>query len=164
MLSLRGRVLIIVATAALTTGTMMLCAATAGAVTCPTVARGTGTVTPAPAPGVDWSGCYLVGANLAAADLSGADLSRANLQRASLTGSNLSGATLASSTIDNADLAGTNLNGTTLAGIYTVVGVSSGGITGTPASMPGTELGATYLIDGYLAARACQAQSPVRYD
>jgi uncharacterized protein YjbI with pentapeptide repeats len=32
-----------------------------------------------------------------------------------------------------------------------VVGVTSGGITGIPASMPGVSWEPTYLIDGYLA-------------
>jgi uncharacterized protein YjbI with pentapeptide repeats len=146
----RARVLGIVAAAALTAGTVVLWSGTASAVTCPTVARGTGMVTPAPAPGVDWSGCGLVAADLSGANLSGANLSGANLERANLTGSNLSGVNLAGSFIDNVELARTDLNGTILAGIYTVVGVSSGGITGTPASLPDTR-GPTYLIDGYLA-------------
>jgi uncharacterized protein YjbI with pentapeptide repeats len=151
MISLRGRVLGIVATAAVTAGTVVLWSGAASAVTCPSVARGTGMVTPAPTPGVDWSGCHLAGANLSGADLSGADLSGANLERANLTGSNLSGANLADSFIDNAELPHADLNGTILAGIYTVVGVTSGGITGTPASLPDTQLGPTHLIDGYLA-------------
>lgn len=146
MFSLRGRVLRVVAAAAVTAGTVMLWPGAANAVTCPRIGTG-GTVTPAPAPGVDWSRCYLVGADLSGADLTAADLSSANLQRASLTGSNLSGADMADSTIDNADLADADLSGTILAGIYTVVGVASGGITGTPASLPN---GSTYLIDGYL--------------
>jgi uncharacterized protein YjbI with pentapeptide repeats len=146
----RGRILGIVVAATLTAGTMVLWSGAASAVTCPAVAPGTGTVTPAPTPGVDWSGCSLVRADLSGADLSGANLSETNLQGANLTGSNLSGANLTDSAIDNADLAQADLNGTLLTGIFTVVGVESGGITGTPASLPDTE-SPTYLIDGYLA-------------
>lgn len=151
MISLRGRVLGIVATAAVTAGTVVLWSGAASAVTCPTVARGTGTVTPAPAPGVDWSGCDLAGANLSGADLSGANLSGANLQRANLTGSNLSGADMRDSSIDNAELTDADLNGTIMQGIYSVLGVTSGGITGIPASLPGVSWEPTHLIDGYLA-------------
>ena len=150
MFSSHGRVLRVVAAAAVTAGTVMLSSGAASAATCPTIGIG-GTVTPAPAPGVDWSHCFLVGADLSGADLSGANLSGANLQRANMKGSNLSNADMRDSAIDNADLAGADLAGTILAGIYTVLGVASGGITGTPASLPNTELGPTYLIDGYLA-------------
>lgn len=145
------RILGIVVAAALSAGTVVLWSGAASAVTCPAVAPGTGTVTPAPTPGVDWSGCRLVRADLSGADLAGANLSGANLQLANLTGSDLSSANLTDSAIDNADLAQTDLNGTMMAGIITVDGVASGGITGTPASLPTTELGPTYLIDGYLA-------------
>ena len=73
---LRARVLGIVAAAVVTAGTVVLWSGPAGAVTCPTVAPGTGMVTPAPAPGVDWSGCDLAGADLSGANLSGANLER----------------------------------------------------------------------------------------
>lgn len=117
----------------------------------PAVAASTGTVTPGPAPGVNWSGCNLTGANLSGADLSGANLSRANLQRANLTGSNLSNADLGYSRIVNAILTGTDLNGTVMRGIALMTGVRSGGITGVPASFP--DGWQSYLIDGYLAGR-----------
>jgi uncharacterized protein YjbI with pentapeptide repeats len=123
----------------------------AGAVTCPAVAAGTGTVTPAPTPGVNWSGCNLTGANLAGANLSGANLSRADLQGANLTGSNLSHANLGNSTIVNAIFTGTDLNGTAMGGFVLVTGVRSGGITGIPASLP--DGGMTHLVGGYLAGR-----------
>lgn len=151
MISLRGRVLVIAVAAVATAGTVVLWSGAASAVTCPAVAASTGTVTPGPAPGVNWSGCNLTGANLSGANLSGANLSRANLRRANLTGSNLSSANLGYSRIVNAILTGTDLNGTVMRGIALVTGVRSGGITGIPASFP--DGGQTYLIDGYLAGR-----------
>ena len=151
-----GRLPRLVVAVVVAAGTVVLSLGAATAATCPAVTPGTGTVTPAPAPGVDWSGCDLARADISNADLSGADLSGANLTHAdlwlaSLTDADLAGANLMDSAIDNADFAGADLNGTVLAGIITVVGVKSGGITGTPASMPDTELGPTSLIDGYLA-------------
>lgn len=151
MISLRRRILSIATTAAVSAGTVALWSGMASAVTCPAVAGSTGTVTPGPAPGVNWSGCNLTGANLSGANLSGANLSRANLRRANLTGSNLSGADLGDSRIVNAILTGTDLNGTVMRGIVLMAGVRSGGITGIPASLP--DGGQTYLIDGYLAGR-----------
>ncbi len=55
------------------------------------------------APGVDWSGCDLSGANLnfaslAGADLSGVNLTDANVFRADLSGANLTGAFVACGT------------------------------------------------------------------
>ncbi len=84
-----------------------------------------GVITPAPTPGVDWSGCYL-----SSADLTGADLTNANLSFANLVGATFSGATLS----------GTNLTGARFNG------VSSGGIIGTPSALPGY----WQLTDGYL--------------
>ena len=75
-------------------GVLVLPAVTAAAASCPTVNPGTGAVSPAPAPGVDWSGCNLTGANLAKADLAGANLTGANLYLASITSANFTGATL----------------------------------------------------------------------
>jgi len=131
-------------------GTVVLSAAEASAVTCPKVAPVTGTVTPAPAPDVNWSGCDLSRADLAGADLAGADLSGAILQYADLESANLSDADLQGAVINEAEFADANLNGADLGGIYTVVGVTSGGIAGTPASLPDPELGPVYLVDGYL--------------
>ena len=45
----------------------MLPAVTAAAAACPAVDAGTGAVSPAPAPGANWSGCDLTGANLTGA-------------------------------------------------------------------------------------------------
>jgi uncharacterized protein YjbI with pentapeptide repeats len=75
---------------------------------------------------------YLLGAgaNLRGADLTGADLSGANLTGADLTGANLR----------NQNLTGTNLANTKL------TGVASGGIAGTPSSLPA----GWKLIGGYL--------------
>lgn len=151
MVSLRGRVPGIAASVALTAGAVLLWPGAASAVTCPVVARGTGTVTPAPAPGVDWSHCHLAGANLSGADLSGANLGYTDLSLANMTGANLSGASLADADIDNADLAGADLSATVMNGISRVLGVRSGGITGVPASLPVTQFGGVSLIGGYLA-------------
>lgn len=148
MFSLRGFAVRAAVAAAVVGGTTMGWSGSASAVTCPALSA-SGTVTPAPTPGVNWSGCHLVGANLSGADLSGANLSATNLTGADLTGSNLSSANLANAVINNAKLADTDLNKTVMAGIFTVVDVSSGGITGTPASLPHTGFGPVELIDGY---------------
>jgi uncharacterized protein YjbI with pentapeptide repeats len=96
----------------------------AAAVTCPTVSSA-GAVSPAPAPGVDWSGCDLAGADMAGANLDDANLNGADLTSATLTSAvltyvklenaELSGADLESANLDNAlvtyaDLAGANLS------------------------------------------------------
>jgi uncharacterized protein YjbI with pentapeptide repeats len=146
--SLRGRVLGIAASAVVAVGTVVLWSGAASAVTCPTVASGTGLVTPAPAPSVNWSHC-----DLAEANLSGADLEGANLEYVNLTGANLSNAAMKYSAIDGADLADTDLAGTAMAGIETVVGVSSGGIIGTPASLPGISWEPASIVDGYLVGQ-----------
>jgi uncharacterized protein YjbI with pentapeptide repeats len=116
----------------------------ATAATCPAVSS-TGVVTPAPVPGVDWSGCDLNDANLSAADLSGADLSGAALSGANLTSANLADANLGSARLYYTTMTGANLAGATLASshLYLVV---SGQVTGTPASFPAS----WSLADGYL--------------
>jgi uncharacterized protein YjbI with pentapeptide repeats len=96
----------------------------AAAVTCPTVSSA-GAVSPAPAPGVDWSGCDLAGADMAGANLDDANLNGTDLTSATLTSAvltyvklenaELSGADLESANLDNAlvtyaDLAGANLS------------------------------------------------------
>ncbi len=58
---------------------------------CPTV-NANGTVTPAPQPGVNWSGCDLSGANLRYVDMWKADLSHANLTGASMNAGNFTSA------------------------------------------------------------------------
>lgn len=75
-------------------------------VSCPTVNKDTRAVTPAPGPGVDWSGC-----NLTDADLYAADLAKANLSKADLTGADLDYTSLG-----QANLAGANLTGAFLTG------------------------------------------------
>jgi uncharacterized protein YjbI with pentapeptide repeats len=94
--------------------------ASTATVTCPQVNPTTLAVTPAPAPGVDWSGCNLSNANLSDANLSGADLAGA-----SLAGANVSYSVLAKADLSGADLTGAELEYTT-----------SGAITGTPQSLP----------------------------
>lgn len=81
-------------------------AAAQATVSCPAVAAD-GTVSPALAPGADWQGCSLAGANLAGADLSGA-----NLRLADLAGSDLSGAILANAEPGGVRLDGANISGT----------------------------------------------------
>ena len=92
---------------------------------CPSVEPVTGAVDPAPADGVNWSGC----------DLTGADLAGAALREADLTGANLTGAT-----VFEATLAGAQLSGATLDHLR------SGRVNGTPASLPGN----WYVDSGYL--------------
>jgi uncharacterized protein YjbI with pentapeptide repeats len=140
----------VAATTITAAGAVVLSAGAASAVTCPAIARGTGTVTPAPSPGVNWSACNLEHADLAGADLAGADLMGTNLEFVNAQGANLSDVNLQDGVIDDAQFADVNLSGTEMSGIYTVVGLSSGGITGTPASLPHPELGAVSLVDGYL--------------
>jgi uncharacterized protein YjbI with pentapeptide repeats len=145
----RRRPLAVAAAAGMLTG---LCAfvavfpqaADAGtAVTCPEVAPGTGAVTPAPSPGVDWSDCNLSTANLSGADLTEANLIGADLTGADLTGTNLSNARLITANLKGADVAGANLDAP-------MAGVSSGGVTGVPAALPPHWLTA----DGYLIGPA----------
>ena len=122
-------------------------------------------------PGADLSGANLSNAKILAADLTGANLTGANLERADLTGANLTGANLTNANlrnarlsranlsqanltnaslmqafIDGAILKDSNLEGTTLLSAIPE-GVTSGGITGTPAHFPTTEW---KLIGGYL--------------
>lgn len=147
----------------------------ASASTCPMVSS-TGVVTPAPSPGVDWSGCPLDNANLSGADLGGANLSHAHLSGAKLGLSNLTNANLTSADLSNADLGGSNLSGADLTdanlntfSVYNLTltganlsgtkfafngdlsGVVSGGIIGTPANLPYYPDGQYVLAGGYLA-------------
>lgn len=120
----------------------------AAASTCPKVSS-TGVVTPAPSPGVDWSGCPLGDANLSGADLSGANLSGAKLVHANMTNANLTSANLTSVRLDRTTITGATLTSTAMAGgqLYLVI---SGQITGTPASFPGHwSLAGGYLIGPY---------------
>ena len=117
------------------------------AASCPTVAGADqgGTVTPAPTPGVDWSGCALGGAALAAANLSNANLAGAILDGANLTGANLAGADLTGADLDNTTLTGAHVAGAKLPGV-TLANVVSGGLVGTPTGLPtGWRLAGGYL-------------------
>jgi uncharacterized protein YjbI with pentapeptide repeats/outer membrane protein assembly factor BamB len=91
-------------------------------VSCPTVGL-SGVVTPAPAPGVDWSGCDLAGAALADANLSEADLSGADLNEANLAGATLTEASLTDADLDNAGFTGVDLVGVDLTGAQFVMTV-----------------------------------------
>jgi hypothetical protein len=115
-------------------GVLVLPAATAGAATCPTVDSGTGAVSPAPAPGVDWSGCDLTGANLTGADLSGANLTGANLHLAVITSANFTGATL--------------------------TGLRSGVVTYSSSSPPTLPANWTWIVGGYLAGPGPTSRAP----
>ncbi len=126
------RVAIAIITGALAGGAVALAApvpaasaAPASSVTCPQRGPG-GVLTPPPAPGVDWQGCLLDGADFDHADLSGANLTDTDLQDA---------------TFADADLAGTEMAGALMSG------VQSGDVTGTPASLPSNwELTSGYLL------------------
>lgn len=89
-------------------------AAIQAAGTCPAVST-TGVVTPAPAPGVNWSGCNIQSANLSGANLTGARLHGARLNGADLADANLTDTDLSSATLLAADLAGTQFRQTNLA-------------------------------------------------
>lgn len=106
------------------------------AVTCPTVTSGTGVVTPAPSPGVDWSGCGLVSANLADADLAGADLAGANLANAELAFADFTNATLTRANLTNADVSAVIMSGTDFTGANLKRIRSYEGGSGTPAAVP----------------------------
>ena len=134
---------------------------------CPSVSS-VGTVTPAPQPGVDWSGCDLSGANLRYVNMWQANLSYANLTGATMnaghfgsvnfTGANLSGA-VADAVLSNANLtdanfsgaqAGAQFDGADLQGAQfasaDLTGAESGNVTGVPASIPPS----WHLVAGYL--------------
>src|SRR5260221_7673491 len=145
-----ARVLSLAAMPVVIAGTLAVAAGQASAVTCPTVDFTTHAVSPPPAPGVDWSGCMLssanlTGANLASAKLVNTDLADATLGNANLNGANLSGANLVDANMAGATLGTANLNGTILSGAN-LADVSSGGIAGTPSSLPDNWL----LVSGYL--------------
>jgi uncharacterized protein YjbI with pentapeptide repeats len=130
-------------------------AAAQAAVTCPVVDPGNGSVSPAPAPGVDWAGCNLSSADLSGADLSNAQLAQADLSNADLSNANLSGASLAGANLTAAFMQGTSLASASLNGAdltqalvrngsldktdlsgATLTGVNSRLLTGTPAHLP----------------------------
>jgi uncharacterized protein YjbI with pentapeptide repeats len=90
---------------------------------------------------------YLIGsqANLIDANLSGANLTGDNLSAANMTGSNLTSVTLSGSDLIDATLTDADLSSTVLTGA-TLAGVISGGITGTPTTLPT----GWNITDGYL--------------
>ena len=149
--SVRVRVLGISSAFALLSAGLLLSAGPAAAASCPTVDPATGAVSPAPGAGTQWSGCDLAGADLSGANLYGANLYGANLQNANLSGANLKQIDLMTADLSGANLTGAVLMQALLDGAIipsaTLTGVSSGGITGTPASLPPN----WSLDDGYLA-------------
>jgi uncharacterized protein YjbI with pentapeptide repeats/outer membrane protein assembly factor BamB len=128
----KSRLLSIMAAGALVlTGALSITApGIAQAVTCPTVAPGTGALTPPAGSNEDWTGCDLAGA-----DLSNSTVSYSTLTGADLAGANLSNSTFAGTTFDNADLAGANVSGSALTETI-LSGVQSGGLIGQVASLP----------------------------
>ena len=80
------------------------------------------------------------------ADLANCDFSFADLANADLQGSNLTNADFASADLTNANLAGANVSGAKLSSA-TITNLSSGALTGTPASLPT----GWKLIKGYIA-------------
>ncbi len=165
--SVVGALITVLSAIALAGGGAITASAATAAVTCPTVDQTTGAVTPAPSPGVDWSGCNLDNAIMSGADLEGADLSDATLSGqsrqelledvnfsganlsgalipADLTGSNLTDANLTDASLFDAEVGGVTITGANLTGAtLTNVESESGGITGTPAALP-----ADWVIDG----------------
>lgn len=134
---------------------------------CPTVNPSTGAVTPAPFPGIQWSGCDLSGADLAGSNMSSGNLSGAILTNANLTGATLTGLDLMSADLTNANLTGAklmqaNLIQATMTGA-TLTGVSSGAI----VSGPGPSLPTNWsIVDGYLIGPGANLQfaNLVTYD
>ena len=118
-----------------------------------------GTVTPAPTPGVDWSGCNLSGANLFAATLSnvnlaGADLHETEFANAKITGSNLTGTNLEQADFNSTVITSTDLTGADISQAEfwaaALTDVRSGGLTdpnGAPYQLPSSSW---KLSNGYL--------------
>ena len=100
---------------------------------------------------VDLSGADLYQVDFGYADLSNANLSNADLEQGGLGASNLAGTNLAGADLTNAGLRGAtlpgaNLSGANLSGANLEL-VSSGGIVGTPSTLPTNwELVDRYLI------------------
>jgi len=145
---LRAVVLGLAVVAGMIPAVLSLAAAPAQAVTCPSVDQTTGAVSPAPSPGVNWSGCDLAGAvmqfaSLSGADLAGANLSGTDLSFANLTSADLSGADLANASLLNAHLPVANLSSADFSG----------------ASLIGTDLRQANITDALFAAAALNAVS-----
>ena len=79
---------------------------------CPTFTAGI--VSPAPAPGIDWTGCNLTGFDLHGADLTGALLTRTTLTSADLHGAILAGASLNVAIASLTNFQGADLHGADL--------------------------------------------------
>ena len=92
---------------------------------------------------------FLYNASLAGAELSGDDAAGAVIEGANLTGADLSGADLSGADAIDATLTGANLQDTNLSGAQ-LAKVTSGGITGIPASLPNATPSNWQLDDGYL--------------
>jgi len=152
---------------ALTFGLLTAAAASSQAASCPTVDPTTGAVTPAPAPGVVWSGCYLNNADLAGADLTGANLTDSDLAGADLAGAtatnalligsaltdvNLTDADLLGAQLNDADIAGSDVDGANMTDSI-VTGLISGDVTGTPADYPYQ----WFAVSGYLLGPGANA-------
>ncbi|MEZ5178192.1 MAG: pentapeptide repeat-containing protein [Acidimicrobiales bacterium] len=90
--------------------------------------------------GADLSGADLAGKQLQLCDLSLIDLSGADLQGANLTLTNLGGSDLTGADLTGANLSWANVAGATLTGAdlhgTTLKRIHSGGVVGTPASLP----------------------------
>src|ERR1700683_1274661 len=140
-----GRILSAVAAAAMVAAMLAFAGPASAAVTCPTVGPVSHLVTPAPSPGVDWSGCDLTNADLNRADLAGANLSQAVLPDADLENANLDNVSLGQANLSGDALAAASLQGTAMSG-DNLTGAASGFITGTPASLPSGWM----LVNGYL--------------
>lgn len=149
-----GRVLTMFAATAMVAAVLAFAGPASATVTCPTVGPVSHLVTPAPSPGVDWSGCDLTNADLNSADLVGADLSQAQLPGADLEHADLDDVTLDQASLSGAALAAASLEGTSMLG-DSLAGAASGFITGTPASLP---TGWT-LTDGYLVGAGADLTS-----
>ncbi|MGO8958909.1 MAG: pentapeptide repeat-containing protein [Streptosporangiaceae bacterium] len=108
-LRMRTRMLGALAVLGLAAGMATATAGPALAVTCPTVDPSTGAVTPAPSPGVDWSGCDLSHAAMASADLAGAQLQNADLTYAYMPNADLAGASLSNANASEASMSGDDL-------------------------------------------------------
>jgi uncharacterized protein YjbI with pentapeptide repeats len=105
-------------------------------------------------PGANLVGVDLSGDNLDNADLNNANLTDSDLAGASLTNSAISGTNLTDSNLTNVDFSGAilsdaNLSGATLTGadleFTDLFGVISGGVVGSPASLPSGWV----LLSGY---------------
>jgi uncharacterized protein YjbI with pentapeptide repeats len=116
-----------------TAASLLAVGGTATAASCPIVDPSTHAVSPAPASGVDWSGC-----NLSQAIFQDADFTDANLTNANFTNAFLSGSVFTGANISGANFSGAVLNG---------VASGTGGIT---AAVPATLPTGFALIDGYL--------------